>query len=55
MDTQYFQLTLNEYRAHSKDSRSVDQLPVRVLSQLLQDAQALKEASSMEAWIRRSR
>lgn len=54
-DTQYFNVTLARYRASSHDSRAIDELPARVLSQLLQDAQALKQAANMEAWIRRSR
>jgi hypothetical protein len=52
-DTNYFHITLARYRKATSDPRPADELPVRVLSQILQDAQALKLATNMEAWIRR--
>jgi hypothetical protein len=53
MDTEYFQTTLRNYRARSADNRAVQDLPIGVLSQLLQDAQSLKQAALIENWITR--
>jgi uncharacterized ubiquitin-like protein YukD len=53
MDTVYFDITLESYRARTRDPRRPDELPLRVLSQLLQDAQSLKQAALMDSWIKR--
>jgi hypothetical protein len=47
MDTTFFQQALDKYRARSGDHRTFSELPVRVQSQLLQDAQSRKDAAAV--------